>query len=232
MADEGIVPIENSLEGSVTETLDVLIHDPRLLIRSELVMAIEHCLLARPGVEASDVRAIYSHPQALAQCRGFLERCFPKAEVVAALSTAAAVEEMVARDGAAAIGNRRAAQTYSVAILAQGIQDRSDNLTRFVILALESHPATGRDKTSLAFTFAVEDQPGLLVGALQEFSQRQISLSKVESRPSKERLGTYIFLVDVDGHRGDANQAEALGRVEAKCSFFRVLGSYPRHREG
>ncbi len=232
MAEEGVVPIENSLEGSVTETLDVLIHDSRLLIRSELVLPIEHCLLVKPGLKANDVKAIYSHPQALAQCRRFVERCFPKAEVVAALSTAAAVEEMLARPDAAALGNRRAAQLHGAEILAQGIQDRSDNLTRFAVLALTDHPPTGHDKTSLAFTFAVEDRPGLLVAALQEFSQRQINLSKIESRPSKERLGTYIFLVDVDGHRTDANLAEALKRVEAQCSFFRVLGSYPRYREG
>jgi len=232
MVEEGIVPIENSLEGSVTETLDVLIHDSHLSIRSELVLPIEHYLLAKPGLKAGEVKVIYSHPQALAQCRRFLERCFPKAEVVAALSTAAAVEEMMGRDDAAAIGTRRAAQLYGAEVLAAAIQDRGDNRTRFVVLAGEDHPPSGQDKTSLAFTFAVEDRPGLLVGALKEFSERRINLSKIESRPSKERLGTYIFLVDVDGHRLEPVLAEALARVEEKCSFFRVLGSYPRYREG
>jgi prephenate dehydratase len=225
-----VVPIENSLEGSVTETLDVLIQDRQLAIRHEVVLPIEHYLLARPGQRPEQVRVIFSHPQALAQCRGFIERCFPRAAVEADLSTAAAVEEMMARDDAAAIGNRRAAELYGAEVLARGIQDRSPNVTRFVVLAREDHPPTGDDKTSLAFTFAVEDRPGLLVSALEEFSRRQINLSKIESRPSKERLGTYIFLVDVDGHRTDPPLAEALERIREKCSFFHVLGSYPRYR--
>lgn len=231
LADQGIVPIENSLEGAVTETLDVLIQDSPLAIAHELVLPIEHYLLVKPDTKASEVKVIYSHPQALAQCRRFIERCFPKAELVAALSTAAAVEEMMAGDSAAAIGNRRAAEIYGAHILARGIQDRSGNLTRFVILNHSDHEATGSDKTSLAFTFAVEDRPGLLVGALQEFSSRAINLSKIESRPSKEKLGTYIFLVDVDGHRSEPTLAEALARVQERCSFFRILGSYPKYRQ-
>ena len=231
MADEGVVPIENSLEGSVPETLDVLIHDSRLSVRNEIVLPIEHLLLARPGTKPSDVKIISSVPQALAQCRGFIERCFPKAALEAALSTAAAVEETVGRENAAAIGNRRAAELYGAEVLAEGIQDRSSNLTRFVVLANEDHPPTGDDKTSLAFAFAVEDRPGLLVSALEEFSGRGINLSKIESRPSKERLGVYIFLADLDGHRTEETLTESLERVREKCSFFRILGSYPRFRE-
>ncbi len=230
MADEGLVPIENSLEGSVTETLDVLVHGGQgLSILSELVLPIEHYLLVKPGTKADQVKVVFAHPQALGQCRGFIERCFPKAAVEAALSNSAAVEEMMAREGAA-IGTRRAAEIYGAEALARGIQDRSPNLTRFVVLAKGDHGPTGDDKTSLAFGFAVEDRPGLLVSALREFSEREINLSKIESRPSREKLGTYIFLVDVDGHRREGALAEALERVREKCSFFRVLGSYPRHR--
>jgi len=229
MADEGIVPIENSLEGSITETLDILIHDS-LALKSEIVLPIEHLLLARPGTKPGDVKVISSIPQALAQCRGFIERRFPRATLEAALSTAAAVEEVMGREGVAAVGNSRAAELYGAAVLAKGIQDRSNNVTRFVALAHEDHPPSGDDKTSLAFAFAVEDRPGLLVSALEEFSSRGINLSKIESRPSKERLGVYIFLADLDGHRTQQPLAESLARVREKCSFFRVLGSYPRFR--
>jgi prephenate dehydratase len=181
-------------------------------------------------MQAADVKLLLSHPQALGQCRRFVERCFPKAEIVAALSTAAAVEEMMARENAAAIGTRRAAELYGAEVLARDIQDRSDNLTRFVVLAETDHPATGNDKTSLAFSFA-HDRPGLLVSTLEEFSSRDINLTKVESRPTKERLGEYIFLLDLAGHRTDDVVVAALKAVEAQASFFRIFGSYPRYME-
>jgi prephenate dehydratase len=231
-ADEGVVPIENSLEGAVTETLDVLIQDAHLSIRNEIVLPIEHLLLARPGTKPEDVTVIASIPQALAQCRAFIEKRYPKAAIEAALSTAAAVEGCMRREGMAAVGNRRAADLYGAAVLAEGIQDRKTNLTRFVVLAHEDHPPTGDDKTSIAFAFAVEDRPGLLVSALEEFSRRDINLSKIESRPSKEKLGVYYFLADLDGHRGEEPLAGTLERVREKCSFFRVLGSYPRFKRG
>ena len=229
IAEEGVVAIENSLEGSVTETLDLLIHESKLLIRHELVLPIEHHLLVKPGTESPQIEVIFSHPQALAQCRRFLERCFPKAQMVAALSTAAAVEQMVSSSlPAAAIGTQRAAKLYGAQILARNIQDHFPNVTRFVVLAPEDHPATGRDKTSLCFSFA-EDRPGLLYGVLKEFAERAINLTKVESRPSKESLGKYIFLVDLEGHREDILIKEVLTKVETKTSLFKVLGSYPRY---
>ena len=231
MADAGIVPIENSLEGPVTETLDILVHSANpLSIHNEAVLPIEHYLLVKPGTKAETVKLLFAHPQALAQCRGFVERCFPKATVEAALSNSAAVEEMMSRENAAAIGTRRAAEIYGAEKLAGGIQDRNPNLTRFVVLAKEDHPPTGDDRTSIACAFVVEDRPGLLVGALQEFSSRSINLSKIESRPSREKLGTYIFLMDVDGHRSEEPLATALAAVKEQCSFFRVLGSYPKYR--
>jgi prephenate dehydratase len=232
MADLGIVPIENSLEGSVTETLDVLVHSAwALSIRNEAILAIEHYLLVKPGTKADAVKVLFAHPQALGQCRGFVERCFPKAAIEASLSNSAAVEEMMVRDSAAAIGTRRAAEIFGAETLARGIQDRSPNLTRFVVLGKEDSTPSGDDRTSLACAFAVEDRPGLLVGALKEFSDRSINLSKIESRPSREKLGTYIFLMDVDGHRTEEPLKTALERVREQCSFFRVLGSYPKYRE-
>jgi prephenate dehydratase len=231
IAEEGVVPIENSLEGSVTETLDLLIHDCGLLIRRELVLPIEHHLLTKPDVEASQVNVIFSHPQALGQCRRFLERCFPKAQAVAALSTAAAVEQMMSSaTPAAAIGTQRAAVLHGATILARDIQDRSPNVTRFAILAPRDHAPTNRDKTSICFSFN-DDHPGLLCAVLEEFAGQSINLAKIESRPSKEGLGRYVFLVDLEGHREDQVVSQVLDRARSKTSMFKILGSYPRHEE-
>ncbi len=229
MTEEGVVPIENSLEGAVTDTLDLLIHESQLSIRHELVIPIEHCLLVKPGHSAEQVTAVYSHPQALGQCRRFIERCFPKAQAVAALSTAVAVEEMLqSQSPAAAISTARAAELYGAEVLARGIQDHPSNTTRFVVLAHQDHPPTGRDKTSLCFSFD-DDRPGLLYSVMGEFARRNINLAKVESRPSKESLGRYIFLVDLDGHREDPTVQEALRGVQAEASMMKILGSYPRY---
>ena len=227
MADEGVVAIENSLEGSVTDTLDILIHESRLAIRRELVLPIEHCLLAKPGTSAGQIETIYSHPQALGQCRRFLERCFPKARLEASLSTTTAVEQLMEHEGSAAIATLRASELYGTAVLAQGIQDNRNNETRFVVLAASDSAPTGRDKTSFAFSVA-QDRPGSLVDVLKEFSQRQINLAKIESRPTKQELGKYVFLVDLEGHRSEPAVAEALQKVEAQAYFFKVFGSYPR----
>ncbi len=229
MAEEGVVAIENSLEGSVTDTLDLLIHESGVFIRKELVLPIEHYLLVKPGTEAGGVKVLYSHPQALGQCRNVIERCFPKVNVVAALSNAAAVEEMmVSTHPAAAIGTRRAAEIYSAEILARGIQDKASNVTRFVVLALTDHPPTGSDKTSLCFSFA-DDRPGVLCEVLQKFAERNINLAKIESRPSKESLGRYIFLIDIEGHHDDSLVSEVLKQVREVTSLFKVFGSYPRY---
>lgn len=229
MAEEGVVAIENSLEGSVTDTLDLLIHESGVFIRKELVLPIEHYLLVKPGTEAGEVKVLYSHPQALGQCRNVIERCFPKVNVVAALSNAAAVEEMMASThSAAAIGTRRAAELYGAEILARGIQDKASNATRFVVLALTDHPPTGSDKTSLCFSFA-DDRPGVLCEVLQKFAERNINLAKIESRPSKESLGRYIFLIDIEGHHDDSLVSEVLKQVREVTALFKVFGSYPRY---
>ena len=228
MVDEGVVAIENSIEGSVTDTLDLLIQESALAIKREIVLPIRHCLLVKPGTSADNIKVIYSHPQALAQCRSFLERCFPKAQLEAALSTAAAAEEINKGDGSiAGVGTRRAAELYGAEILARDIQESDTNMTRFVVLSSEDHPITGSDRTSLCFSFD-GDEPGLLVGVLGEFAQRSINLAKVESRPSKESLGTYIFLVDINGHREDPLVSEALEQVKKNCSILKIFGSYPK----
>ncbi|MBI2165413.1 MAG: prephenate dehydratase [Chloroflexi bacterium] len=230
MAQEGMVPIENSLEGSVNDTLDLLINERALCLRYELAMPIEHCLLVRPGTKAADIQAVYSHPQALGQCRSFIERCFPKAQVIAAMSTVAAVEEVKSSSGiSAAIAPERAAHLHGMEILARGIQESPNNMTRFVVLSTQDHPPTGEDKTSLCFSFA-DDKAGLLYSVMGEFALRGINLTKVESRPTKESLGRYIFLVDLEGHREDPLVKEALNGVGKMVSNLRLFGSYPRWR--
>ncbi len=227
MADEGVMAIENSLEGSVTDTLDVLIHESHLSIRRELVLPVELCLLAKPGTAADEVEIIYSHPQPLGQCRRFLERCFPRARLEASLSTTFAVEQMLQQDRSAAVATLRAAELYGIEVLAQGIEDSRHNETRFVLVAASDSPPTGRDKTSIAFSVA-QDRPGSLVDVLKEFSERQINLAKIESRPTKQELGKYVFLVDLEGHRTDPLVAEALEKVRGQAYFFKIFGSYPR----
>ena len=229
MVDEGVAAIENSIDGSVNDTLDILIHESRLVIRQELVLPVDQYLLAKPGSKQEDIKVIYSHPQALGQCRRFLEKCFPKAQLVAALSTTAAVEEMnKSQIPAAAIATLRAAELYGAEVLARKVQDNPSNVTRFVVLAHEDHAPTGKDKTSLCLSFS-EDRPGQLYAVIGEFASRDINLAKIESRPTKEMLGEYIFLIDLEGHRQDPKVKEALDNVRRKAEMFKILGSYPKY---
>lgn len=230
MAEVGVVAIENSLNGSVAETLDILIHDTTLQIIDELVLPIVHNLVVKPGTRADQVRFIYSHPQALGQCRQFLERCFPNAQLEAALSTAHAVELALKHDhDAAAIATARAAELAGAEILARSIQDARNNVTRFVVLGTEPRPPTGFDRTSIAFTFA-DDRPGLLASVLNEFAARSINCTKLESRPTKAVFGEYVFLIDFEGHRDDPPCREALEAIRPRCAMLKVFGSYPRWR--
>ena len=226
--DAVVAPIENSLQGAVTDTLDLLIHGSGdLQVCSEIAMPIVHNLAAKPGVSIDKIKVVYSHPQALGQCRRYLNARLPKAARAASLSTAAAVEQAMAGEGAAAIAPRRAAELYGAAILASGIQDDLTNTTRFIVLAMRDGKATGDDKTSLCFSFE-EDAPGQLYGVMGEFARRGLNLSKIESRPTRMGLGQYYFLVDVDGHRTDPRVTEALKNVRAMVSLLKVFGSYPR----
>ena len=227
MVEEGVVPIENSLEGAVTATVDLLIHASGPVIRHERVLEIEHCLLAKPGTRRDRIEEIYSHPQALAQCRAFLVEALPEARHIASFSTSAAVEQMQsASSHAAAIANERCAALYGAEILERGVQDDPNNQTRFVVLAPTDHRPTGLDKTSICFDFAA-DAPGILHTVLGEMAKRGINLTKVESRPTRTSLGRYIFLVDLEGHREDDLVRDALAGVRSQVSMFRVLGSYP-----
>ncbi len=226
--DLGVAAIENSLQGSVTDTVDLLIESD-LAVCGEVVLPIEHCLMVAPSHEGS-IDVIYSHPQSLGQCRHYLEAHYQDVRTEAALSNAEAVAVMMRTPGAAAIGPPRAAEIYGAKIIERNIEDSRINKTRFVVLGRDSAEPTGCDKTSIAFAVA-HDRPGTLVGVLHEFSDRSINLTKIESRPSGGELGVYIFLIDVDGHRNDALLAQALAAVKEQSQFFKVFGSYPRWRE-
>jgi prephenate dehydratase len=228
ITDKGVVPIENSLEGSVTFTLDLLIQESQLSIYQEVVLPINHFLMVRPGTRLAELQVVYSHPQSLAQCREFLERCLPKAQQMASLSNSAAVSDMQASGvAAAAIASLRAAELYNAEIIGRNVQDVANNVTRFAVLARQDHPPTGNDKTSLCFSYR-EDSPGLLHLTMGEFAKRNINLFKVESRPTKQSLGDYIFLIDCAGHRQDTLVKETLDALCQSVSMLKVLGSYPR----
>jgi prephenate dehydratase len=229
LADAGVVPIENSLEGAVTFTADLLIHDSNLFIRDEVVLPIHHNLLAVSGTNLGDIRVVYSHPQALAQCRTYLLGKLPDARPVAALSTSAAVELLAKETGAAAIGTLSSARIYGASVLDRAIEDNPNNETRFVVLAPEDHAPTGDDKTSLAFTFD-QDAPGLLHKVLGHVLDEGINMAKIESRPNKLELGRYYFLLDLDGHHSDAAVGRVLDRIRESVTTLKVFGSYPRHR--
>ncbi|MCL0028894.1 prephenate dehydratase [Dehalococcoidia bacterium] len=227
LADEAILPIENSLEGSVTYTLDLLIHQTDLKIKCEQVVSIVHCLLADKGTKLEDVQVVYSHPQALAQCREYLAKNLPQTTHVASLSTSGALEDMrISKMPAVAISSRRAAELYSAHVVEMGIEDVDNNQTRFVVLAREDHARTGRDKTSVCFDFR-SDEPGILYNTLGELAERDINLVKIESRPDRRSLGRYVFLIDMKGHREDPPVSEALEALKSRASMFKVLGSYP-----
>ena len=228
-ADEGIVPVENSLEGVVTFTADLLIQETTLKIKSELVLPIHHCLLVKPDGSDEDVEVIYSHPQSLGQCREYLLRRFPNASTIPSASNSSAVSDMLNSERRAlAIAGKRAARMLGAQVLEERIEDNPSNATRFIVLASEDGAPTGEDKTSMCFNFDV-DKPGSLVSVLQEFSERGINLSKIESRPTRRSLGRYFFLVDVDGHKADDPVRDALEAIAEKVSMLKVLGSYPRY---
>ena len=225
--DEAVLPIENSIEGAVNMTLDYLIHDSTLSIVGELVLPIGQCLIVTEGSRREDIETIRSHPQALAQCRRFLERNFSNTRLIASISTAGAVEEAL-NEGrtSAAIGNRRAADLFGASVLESGIEDNPNNSTRFVAMGRNSPPSTGDDKTSICFGFD-SDAPGQLYGVLGEFADREINLAKIESRPTRHELGRYVFLVDLLGHQQVQRVRDTIEAVDRRVSQLRVFGSYP-----
>ena len=227
LATEGILPIENSIEGSVTSTIDLLIQGSKLKIKTEIIIAIEHCLLTKSNTQLEDIEYVYSHPQALSQCRNYLTSKLPKAQLIASLSTSNAVEEMKrSKFISAAIANQKCSSIYAVEIKSKKISDNLNNHTRFVVLANKDNIPTGKDKTSICFDFS-HDSAGILYNVLEKFAQNNINLTKIESRPSKTNLGNYIFIIDLEGHRSDKTVNKCLNQVKALVSMFKILGSYP-----
>jgi prephenate dehydratase len=229
LADKAVLPIENSIEGSISTTLDLLIHETPLRICAEVVVPIRMFLVTAPGATLTEIRVVTSKPEAFGQCRKFLDRCLPNVEQRAALSTAAAVQDV--SNGTdltiAAIGPGRAAELYSGQVLAHDIQDTHSNVTRFAVLASEDAKPTGKDKTSIGFTVK-QNVPGALHEILSALAEETIQMTMVYSRPTKAWLGDYVFLIDFEGHREDAHVARALAKVEERCSRLEIFGSYPQ----
>lgn len=224
----GIVPIENSIEGPVSLTLDSLIHNFDLKIKNEIIIPINHNLLAASDVTVDEIENVYSHSQAIGQCQPYLERNNLTAHY--SLSTAAAAKRVAETGADAAIGTLKAAELYNLKVIDTNIQENFNNQTRFVVLDKEDSPITGNDKTSISFSL-FEDKPGGLYEILSIFADENINLTKIESRPSKEGLGHYIFFIDMEGHRLDENISKILNKLESNTSFFKVLGSYPVYSE-
>jgi len=231
-ADVGLVPIENSIEGSVNVTLDTLAFGAAdAQIVAEVIRPIRHALLALAGTSIDRITEVVSHPHATSQCREYLSRALPSARIHAANSTAEAAREVAERaDGAwAAIGTPLAAELYGLTVVAGDIEDRSENETRFVLVGRARPAPTGEDKTSVV-CFIEKDRPGSLLAILHEFSDRQINLTKLESRPTKERLGEYCFFIDMEGHADEPPVRYAIESLSTKILEVKVLGSYPRSK--
>jgi chorismate mutase/prephenate dehydratase len=221
-ADYGVVPVENSTEGVVTHTLDMFI-DSDLKIVAQIVLPIQHCLVAK--CKKNQIKRLYTHPQALGQCRLWIQNNLPMVEIVDSSSTTRAAELAASEPYAAAIASILAAERYKLNILAIDIQDNAENATRFLVLGRQCPEPTGNDRTSLLFS--IPDRVGALYQALAAFKKYKINMTKIESRPSKRKAWEYYFFVDCDGHIKDKNVAKAIAELQKHCNFVKILGSYP-----
>lgn len=225
----GFLPIENSIEGTVLATFDSLVFERNLLIQREVILPIHQNLLARPGTTIASIREVHSYPHASGQCRRFLSTELPDVEVHAANSTAHAARIVAEMHGttAAAIAPRASADLYGLEVLAGDIEDFENNMTRFVLLGRESIPAPAKEnKTSIA-CFQLADRPGSLMEILSLLAKRDVNLTKLESRPTKNVMGEYCFIIDFDGHIADLNVAATLEELGEGLAVVKFLGSYP-----
>lgn len=222
-ADFGVVPVENSHEGVINYTLDMLGDSP-LKICAEIMMPIKHNLLTKKGTKM--IKKIYSNPEVFAQCRNWLTAHMPKAELIPVLSTARAAHEVQTVSNSACIGSRILASLYGLKILYSSLEDSTSNMTRFLAVSQNDSPPSGQDKTSLLFS--VKDKVGALYSALYSFKRNEINMTRIESRPSKKKAWEYYFFVDIEGHRTQDLIKKSIKELERRCDFVKVLGSYPR----
>jgi len=225
-ADYGVVPIENSTEGAVNHTLDMFMSSS-LLICSESYLKIRHCLLANTN-NMKSIKRIYSNPQVFGQCRIWLEKNLPTAKLRESASTAKAAEIAARHSDSGCIASELAASNYGLKIIAKGIEDNPENITRFLVIGKHLSKPSGSDKTSVMFS--VKDSPGALHAILSSFKKYDINLSKIESRPSKKGLWDYYFFADMEGHRDMPSVKKSLTELTKRCNFVKVLGSYPKGR--
>jgi chorismate mutase/prephenate dehydratase len=224
-ANFGVVPIENSTEGVVNHTLDMFI-DSNLLIYGEVLQEVSHHLLSQND-RLADIKKLYSHPHAIAQCRNWLEANLPSVPVVEVASTARAAEMCADDASAAAIASELAGQLYGLKVLKPRIEDNVNNFTRFLVLSQQPPERTGRDKTSVMIS--VKDRVGALYDLLRPFASHGINMTKIESRPSRRKAWEYLFFVDVEGHVEEDRVRKALEEVKSRVLFLKILGSYPQH---
>lgn len=225
-ADYGVVPVENSNEGVVSHTLDMFM-ESELKINAEILLEISHDLLSLSG-RLEDIRRVISHPQALGQCRRWLEENLPDLPLTDVASTALAAQMAAEDQTTAAIASEAAAALYGLKVVKRKIEDNPNNFTRFLVIGRKTPEPSGRDKTSLMFS--VKDEPGILYRMLEPFSKRNINLSKIESRPLKKKAWEYIFFLDLEGHVEEEAVRAAVEELKGHCQFLKVLGSYPRAR--
>ncbi|MCD6134288.1 MAG: prephenate dehydratase [Candidatus Omnitrophica bacterium] len=226
-AEFGVVPVENSIEGMVNHTLDMFITS-ELNICSEIVLRIEHCLLA--NISLNKIKKVYSHPQVFSQCRRWLQKNLPQAELIPTSTTSKAAALVRKKKDAACISSAAAAAIYHLNIVKRGIEDFSDNVTRFLLIGICRTTPTKSDKTSLLFS--VKDKIGALHDMLVPFKEEKINLTRIESRPSKRKMWEYYFFVDLEGHIENQKIRKAIAKLKRKCNFLKILGSYPKDDVG
>ncbi len=224
----GVIPLENSLEGSVNETLNLLAHEIEVKIKAEINLPITHNLIGKAEQKLYNINRVISHPQALAQCRQTLQKIIPgKVSTENASSTVEAVKKLKNfNDDTAALGSKEAAKLHGFSIIKKEVQDREDNWTRFIAIGHNDCPEQRKNKKTSLISMPVENRPGILYEILEEFAVRNINLTKIESRPTRRELGEYLFFIDLHGSRQEKEIKAAIQGVRKKSSYLRLLGSY------